>query len=157
VHLTVAGHEGVAITGETYKNLLEDLDRRRDANRKLIVPAGYRKVPVQIAATVKVHPDRQVDEVQAAVRRALEDAFAFDHLEFGQSVHLSDVYRVLQEVSGVVAVIIGRLRFKEVADRASRQATPAPVQTHLRIDPGELARIEQPATDAVMEAEVARP
>jgi hypothetical protein len=111
---------------------------------------------VQIAATVQVHPDHQVDEVQAAARRALEDAFAFDRLEFGQPVHLSDVYRVLQEVTGVVTVIIGRLRFKEAADRASRQATSAAVQAHLRIDPGELARIEQPTTDAVIDAEVAR-
>ena len=157
VHLTVAGHGGVAITGETYENLVEDLDRRRDPNRKLVVPPGYRKVPVQVEATIQVHPDYQIEEVQATARRALEGAFAFDHLEFGQSIHLSDVYRVLQDVTGVVAVVISLLRFKEATDRTNRQPTSAPVQAHLRIDPGELACIDQAVTDAVVDAGVARP
>jgi uncharacterized phage protein gp47/JayE len=154
VHLTVAGHEGDAIIGEAYDDLVEDLDRRRDPNRKLVVPLGYRQVPVQIEVTVQVHPDRQVEEVQAVAQQALEDAFAFDRLEFGQSIHLSDVYQVLQEVTGVVAVVISRLQFKEAADRNSRQPTSAPVQAHLRIDPGELACIDE--TDAVVNAGVAR-
>jgi hypothetical protein len=58
-------------------------------------------------------------------------------------------------VTGGVAVIINRLQFKEATDRANRQATSAPVQAHLRIDPGELACIDEPATDAVVTAEVA--
>src|SRR5215210_106896 len=37
VRLIVAGDKGAAVTGETKKNLVKDLNSRRDANRKLVV------------------------------------------------------------------------------------------------------------------------
>ena len=95
-----------------------------------------------------MHSDHVPEEVQATAEKALETYFAFDNLEFGQPIHLSDVYRVLQDVTGVVAVVINCLQFKE--------ATTESVQAHLPIDPGELAVIAQPATDAVVNARVAQ-
>lgn len=155
VHLTVAGDGGMEIVDESYDNLVKDLDSRRDPNRKLVVDAHH-EVPVQIQATVQVHPDYQAERVQAGAREKLETYFAFDNLEFGQSIHLSDVYRVLQEVTGVVAVNISLLQFKEATDRATRQPTSEPVQAHLRIDAGELAYLAQPETDAVLGAREVR-
>ncbi|MBA2712757.1 MAG: putative baseplate assembly protein, partial [Rubrobacteraceae bacterium] len=151
VRLTVAGDGGDEIVDKPYENLVKELDARRDPNRKLVV-ASYHEVPVQVEAAIEVDPDHVVQEVQAAARNALEAYFAFDNLQFGQPVHLSDVYRVLQEVSGVVAVTISILQFEEESDRTGRQPTIALVQAHLRIDPGELAQLAGPVTISAREA-----
>jgi hypothetical protein len=151
VRLTVAGDWGDEITGKPYEDLLKDLDARRDPNRKLVV-ASYHEVPLQVEAEIEVDPDRLVEEVRAAARDALEAYFAFDNLQFGQPVHLSDLYRVLQEVSGVVAANIGILQFEDEGVRMRRQPTPALVQARLRIDPGELAHLAGPVTINAREA-----
>lgn len=160
VHLTVAGDRGAQVTGTTHKNLVADLDSRRDPNRKLVVATSYGKVPVEIEAVIKVHSDYVDETVRASAEKALQGYFAFDNLDLGQPIHLSDVYRVLQDVKGVVAVDINRLQFKNASDRQGHGATPEPVQSHLRIyparvigidpvkiAPAELAIIESPATD----------
>ena len=95
--------------------------------------------------------------MQQAARNALEDYFAFDNLELGQAIHLSDIYRVLQEVDGVVAVDINRLQFKKDEDQDSHGASQDLLQPHLRIFPTELAVIETPATDAIVTVGLEQP
>jgi uncharacterized phage protein gp47/JayE len=149
VRLTVAGDEGAAITGEPKKNLERDLDSRRDANRKLVVET-YDQVFVRVEAVVYVDPDFVGEDVRAAARAALLGHFAFDSLDLGQQIHLSDVYRTLQDVGGVVAVDVDRLQFEDPSVRTSHGATDGAVQGHLRIFPKELASIRQPLDDAVV-------
>ena len=149
VRLTVAGDEGAAITGETKKNLVKDLNSRRDANRKLVVET-YQELFVQVRVVIYVDPDFIDEDVRAAVHAALLDYFSFDNLEFGQPVHLSDVYQALQDVRGVVALDIDLLQFKNPSVRASHGATDRPVQPRLRIFSTELARIERPVDDAIV-------
>jgi predicted phage baseplate assembly protein len=164
VHLTIAGDGGAKIAAgtPTYENLLADLNSRRDPNRKLLVEP-YREVPVQIEAVIQVHSDYVAEDVRASAEKALEDYFAFDNLDLGQPIHLSNIYRVLQDVEGVVAVDINRLQFKNEQDQESHGATSEPVQGHLRIyparltsrdpvtiAPAELAVIKTPATDAIV-------
>jgi hypothetical protein len=48
-------------------------------------------------------------DVQAAVRAALSDQFSWDKVDFGQIIHESGVYRVVQAVPGVVAAHIEML------------------------------------------------
>jgi uncharacterized phage protein gp47/JayE len=156
VDLTVAGNEGAKIGGEPRKNLVNDLNSRRDPNRKLeVVP--HRGVPVQVVASIKVHPAYVPEEVHVAAQKALEDYFAFDNLEFGQSINLSDIYRTLQDVTGVVAVDIDCLQFKKCEDRDSHGATTRPVQGRLRIAPTELAFIQDSSTDAIVNIREGQP
>jgi uncharacterized phage protein gp47/JayE len=149
VRLTVAGDKGAAVTGETKKNLVEDLNSRRDANRKLAVET-YQELFVQVRAVIYADPDFIDEDVRAAVHAALLDYFAFDNLEFGQPVHLSDVYQALQDVRGVVALDIDLLQFKNPSVLASHGATEDAVQPRLRIFSTELASIERPVDDAIV-------
>jgi predicted phage baseplate assembly protein len=149
VRLIVAGDKGAAVTGETKKYLVKDLNSRRDANRKLVVET-YQQVFVQVEAVIHVDPDFIDEDVRAATHTALLDYFAFDNLNLGQPTHLSNVYQVLQNVKGVVAVDIDRLQFKKPFVRASHGATAAAVQGHLRIAFRELAHIQEPNADAIV-------
>lgn len=151
VLLTVAGDDGAEITAgsETHRNLVADLNSRRDPNRKMTVQS-FRPVPIQVKAAIKVDSDYEDEVVQADAATALQDYMAFDNLDLGQAIHLSDLYRVLQEVEGVVAVDVDRLQFKRSADRASHGASSGPVQDHLAIFVTELAKIENAVTDLVI-------
>jgi uncharacterized phage protein gp47/JayE len=150
VELTVAGDEGAPVVGDFRKSLRTYLDARRDPNRTLQVRT-YQPVPVEIKAKIQVNPAYLDADVQEAAHEALLDHLAFDNRDLGQAVHLSDIYDVLQEVEGVVSVDVDRLQFKDLADRASHGATADPVQGRLRLEPPELAVIEDPVTDARVE------
>ena len=133
VRLIVAGDEGRDVTEETKKNLVKDLNARRDPNRKMTVET-YQKVFIQVEAVIHVDPDFVDEEVRAAAHAALLGYFTFDNLELGQPIHLSSVYQALQEVRGVVAVNIERLRFKgSSVSFQDTAADPASV-TQLRLD-----------------------
>ena len=149
VQLTVAGDEGDVIGDDVMKDLRDYLDARRDPNRKLVI-GPHQQVFVEIEALIQVNPYYVDEKVQAAAEDALLDYFAFENLDLGQPIHLSDIYRVLQDVEGVVAVDINRLQYKYEDDQTSHGATAEPVQGHLRILPAELAAIEQSRTDALV-------
>jgi predicted phage baseplate assembly protein len=112
VRLTVAGDNGADILpgGSTYSALLDDLNRRRDPNRRLIL-SNYRKFGVVVAAKLIIDtptyiPERVID----AVETALKAYFAFDNRDLGRSVYLSDLYRVIHDVKGVEAVDVDAFR-----------------------------------------------
>ena len=158
VRLTVASNQGTDID-RLCTDLATGLDSRRDPNRKLDV-ARYDPVPVKVTATLHVHPDHEDEVVLAAARRALAEAFAFDRLELGQDIHLSDTYRTLQDVDGVLWVFIELFQYKVEEDRVSHLAEEnreKPVQAHLPIDPGELAVIADLADDIVVTSGEGRP
>jgi hypothetical protein len=148
VLLTVAGDDGAAVEpgGTTHTDLVADLDSRRDPHRKLTV-SSYVAVPVKITAAVEIDPSLDGEEVQAEALEALEKYFDFDNLDLGQSIHLSDVMRVLQSVKGVLAVDVDALQFKNAADRATHGVSSQTVLAHLPIFPTELAAVSDPETD----------
>ena len=151
VYLTVAGDNGALITGNTYDELFADLNARRDPNRSLTIRT-YIPIFIKITALVFVSPDHVSDDVVAAVQAAVVQYFSFANRQFGQPVHLSDVYSVIQGVDGVTGADITALQFKYPADAASHGASVDPVQVHLRIDDAELAQLETPGTDSVITA-----
>ena len=83
---------------------------------------SYEPVAIQVEAAIQVEGAYVSEDVQAEAQAALSDYFDFDSLDLGQPIHLSDVYRVLQDVEGVVAVDVDRLQFKSAADRDSHGA-----------------------------------
>jgi hypothetical protein len=86
------------------------------------------------------------------VQAAVTEYFSFANRQFGQPVHLSNVYGVIQGVDGVTGADITALQFKYPAVAASHGASAGPVQVHLRIDDAELAQLETPGTDSVITA-----
>jgi baseplate J-like protein len=136
VHLTVAGQEGGAFSPEALRDLHSGLTRQRDPNHPLLL-ANVLRVPVVIQARVVVDGRFVRETVRQAARRALLGAFAFANVPFARPVHLSDVYRILQELTEVTYVDVDLLHFKDweswrPEERTLRGATGAKVQEHLR-------------------------
>lgn len=139
VHLTVAGQKGGTFSPEELSTLHSGLTRQRDPNHPLLL-ANVSRVAVEIAAVVAVDARFVRDAVAREARRALLEALDFDHLGFAEPIHLSDVYRVLQEVEGVDHVDVDLLHFQgrgnwTPANYAARGADAKPVQEHVRIFP----------------------
>jgi Baseplate J-like protein len=149
VYVTVSGPSGAAIVGTTYDELVADLNSRRDPNRALQVRA-YAPIPIKLQATIFVSPDYVADDVLAAVQSAVNNYFSFDNLQFGQPIHLSNVYSTLQNVAGIVGADLAMLQFKNASDAATHGATADAVQVHLRINDDELATLQDPNTDAII-------
>lgn len=139
VHLVVAGDGGSDVV---MKELVSYLDARRDPFQRMHVEA-FKGVPVCVEAAIMVSPGYHGESVRCAADKALRAYCAFENLDIGQSIHLSDVYRVLQKVKGVEAVDINRLQYKYEADCLEHGATGEQVQGHLSIYAMELALIEE--------------
>jgi hypothetical protein len=110
VFITIAGPDGAAIDrdSETYTNLLAAIQQAGAPHVPLEVQS-YRKAFFELAATIVVKPDFQIDSVVAAVEQALRATFSFDARAFGQPVMLSEVVAAMQAVPGVLAVDLDRL------------------------------------------------
>ncbi len=172
IYLTVAGQSGGTFSDPA--SLAATLSTERDPNHRLLV-GNYQSVPIQLSATILAAPQYvQADVVKAALSTLLA-ALSFDNLNLGQSLHLSFVYSVLQDVLGVKAVDITLFAFRQpdgmsnadfqiyLDSRGVERLTDgsvAPVQGHLRIFsarpdrskpgqvlPAELAWVESPGQD----------
>jgi uncharacterized phage protein gp47/JayE len=180
VHLTVAGQEGGTFSAAGLARLGAALNAARDANHRLLMD-NFVRVPIRIQATVLPDPARSKDTVLAAALQALLQYLSFDQRKLGQSIHLSNIYAVLQGVTGVIAADVIVLGFKQptgmtpaqfYAYLAARGVTflpsgdPAPVQGHLRIFtarsdpakpgsilPAELAWVATSAQDVIITAQ----
>ncbi len=166
IHLTVAAQQGGTFGPEGLRRIRATLQVERDPNHALMIN-NYVPVPILVALALRVGDRYATADVVAAARQALLDSLAFDALDFAQSVHLSDIFRVLQPVPGVVAVDVDELDFKtrDPAFRTAHGATSDRPQPHLRILPAhpsaplspqvlpaELATIEVPSQDLVVRA-----
>jgi predicted phage baseplate assembly protein len=178
IHLTIAGQEGATFSPTARRSLGANLNSVRDPNHRLLI-ANYATVPITVRAGVAVDPAYEQDVVLAAAHAAIVDSLSFARLRLGQSLHLSDLFRVVQDVPGVLFVDVDQFLFKKpasvpaflfplyVALRGGTLlpgGTPAPVQGHLRIFsarphptvrgvvlPAELATLESPSLDVLVE------
>jgi uncharacterized phage protein gp47/JayE len=172
VYLTVAGQAGGTFSNPA--SLAAGLNTSRDPNHRLLV-GNYQSVPILLSATIMVLPRYVQADVLKTALAALLAALSFDNLDLGQSIHLSGVYTVLQDVPGVQAVDVTLFGFRRpggmnsadfsdyLDSRGVERLTDgnvAPVQGHLRIFsarpdpktsgrvlPAELAWIETPGQD----------
>ncbi len=164
IHVTVAAQAGGTFSVEDLRRHAAALDSARDANHPLRV-ANVVYVDVVVRARVGVEPDRRRADVETAAREALLGAFAFDALQLGRPVGLSDVYAVLQAVPGVAFVDIDELRFKDAAEQEARRVEDGDLQPVLLIRsarpeagaaggvrPAELPRLAAPSLDATVTA-----
>jgi hypothetical protein len=161
VHLTIAAQGGQLFAEGDLARIHASLDARRDPNHALFL-ANFAPVPVAIRATVRVDDWYTAAEVAADCRAGLLGALSFETLRFGQPIAVSEIYSVLQQVAGVVAVDVDLLQFKDQSPAflIARGATTDPVQRSLRVFaarpnaapppsvlPAELAVVEAPAED----------
>jgi hypothetical protein len=166
IFLTIAAQEGALLGTEDLRRLAASLAAVRDTNLRMRI-ANFTRVPVRLQATVRTDPDRDAKAVAAAAQAAALDALSFARMSLAQSVNLSDLYAVLQDVPGVLSVDIDGLMFKKPAGMTNAQfdaflaeravarlanGTPRPVQGHLRIFG---ARPSPPPGTAVRPAELA--
>ncbi|MCP3901036.1 MAG: hypothetical protein GY707_15130, partial [Desulfobacteraceae bacterium] len=108
VYLAVTGekdHDPSAIL----QDLRDHLDAKRDINQPLLVtPAD--DVPIEITMEVMVLPDFDPDNVKDKILTILGTGinsdgslafFNFDRLNIGMSIHIKDIYKVVEKVIGV--------------------------------------------------------
>ena len=103
-----------------------------------------------MAATLFVAANYVAGEVLAAVESQVLSYFSFESRQFGESVHLSNVYAALQGVAGVAGLDITLLQYKDPGAALSHGASMDPVQIHMRINDNELATLQDPIGDALV-------
>ena len=175
IHLTVAGQAGAELSGDARSALRAFLDQARDPHVRLLID-NFKSVPIELRASIGIDERYEADAVLAAAYAAAVNELSFDQQLLGQSLHLSDFYRVLQQVEGVVFVDINHFHFKPPQGASffqilvfiflilKRGATLDPVQNHLRIFgarpdelspgnvlPAELAVLSAPEQDVVID------
>jgi hypothetical protein len=170
IHVTVAGQAAGVFTDADLRRLGAALQAARDPGSRVLLD-NFRALAIVLRATVTVDDRHVRSDVLAAVEAAVRDAVSFDRALLGTPVHLSDLYRVIQDVDGVLASDIVELQAKRPPDRnrpgADRlpDGTPAPVQAHLQVEraqpdpsrpgrivPAELPVLESPAHDVTLTA-----
>lgn len=171
VHLTVAGQEAGTFTDEDLRTLAASLAESSQPGYRLRL-ANYVPLLIVLRGRMTVDRHRLRADVLAAVRDAVLTELGFDAVALGEAVHLSDMYRVIQGVAGVVSADLTEFQPKHPADRDRPNVdrlpdgTPAPLQPHIRVFgarpdpvhpalvlPAELAEVEDPAADITLVAE----
>jgi predicted phage baseplate assembly protein len=148
--LATANRVPLAETPVVAAALRSFLDKRRDPNVPLRI-LDFTPVHVDVALTVDVDDrfPRQATlaEVQAALRPGLNadgtpGYFAFERLQFGESIHLSAVYAAVHAVAGVREATITRLRRMDLD-----AGDPTKVRDDIFVQPTEIAVIQHDPTD----------
>jgi hypothetical protein len=146
VNLVVAGDEGADID-VTASGLLRDLDARRDPHQPLVV-RNFVKRSVSARASINIDSAYVPADVMAQGDAALRAVFAFDSVELGETISLSDIHRAIQDVAGVVSVDVDELRFMSQPSGT--------LEPRLLLAPDELVWVADAADIAVARAGDAR-
>ncbi len=177
IFLTAAGQRGDVFSDDGLRRVADALDAVRDPHHRLRLD-NFTRVAITLTATLRIDPAYVRTKVIDAARAALLDALSFDRLALGQSIHLSDIYRILQDVPGVESADIDHLMFKQPLGMSSPDfqifldgraitrlpdGSSDPVQGHLRIFgarpdpagpgtvlPAEMAEIASPTQDVTL-------
>lgn len=108
LYLTVADADGDAVASLLAENLRDAIEAARDPLYEFTL-GSYRHLAFSLAAELVVDAAYVWDDVAAAARTALIDAFSFAERRFAQPVTAAEVAALLHTVPGVVAVDINAL------------------------------------------------
>ncbi|MBC8028980.1 MAG: putative baseplate assembly protein [Pyrinomonadaceae bacterium] len=110
VFITVAGIDGAEVADDAplHGNLVSAILQSGDPHVPITIKS-YRGVTFKLLADVKIDSQYIEANVLAAIETALRTSFSFAARGFGQPVTLSEVFAVMQNVAGVVAVDINKL------------------------------------------------
>jgi baseplate J-like protein len=113
VSVAVAGEGGQILSNTLLRDVLADLNSRRDVNRRLTI-RPHENVAVGMSGRVQVDPAYLLESALAGMNSALLDLFMFDNRNLAEPAFISDVFRVLQEVAGVIAVDLDEFRYRDL-------------------------------------------
>jgi predicted phage baseplate assembly protein len=142
VYVTIAGADDIPIdeTSDLYHNLCRAL--RDYGDPYLPIKVAVRELlALIISANVRVLPDYQWESVARDIRTALLDTFSFERRELGQSIFLSEIINVMQQVMGVAYVdvdVLQSLSETEITDatllkeKLKKLETPAKPEDYIR-------------------------
>jgi hypothetical protein len=107
IQLIVAPAGGGTVSDSLREDLLAFLESKRIMTSQVtIVDPVY--VQVYLDATVTVLPQFSKSLVQQQVQDVVAQLFAFDNVDFGQTIYLSKIYEIIQDISGVKGLVISR-------------------------------------------------
>jgi hypothetical protein len=105
VDVTIAGQEDapIDVTSDLYRNLLASFRRYGSPERRVRLAVARPRFLI-LSAGLGILPRYLFEKVEAEVRRALLDAFAYRRRGLGQAAVLSDLASVMQRMPGVTYV-----------------------------------------------------
>jgi hypothetical protein len=132
----------VTESSQLYKNLVGAMGSSGNALVPLQVKS-YQSGLFRLAASLKLDPAYIPEKVLTDAEQRLRDQFSFVKRSFGQPVHLSEVFAVLQQVTGVIAVNITALyRSNESAALNQHLAAAVPLPTRTTVLPAEILTLD---------------
>jgi hypothetical protein len=123
------------------QDILAFFEARRMASVHVEV-VGPAPADILLAATVRAQPYFLRSDVQAAVEKAIGDHFAFDAIEFGQSIYLSRIYDLIQGLPQVVSLTV--TQFTTASLLAANPGQPVVPEGVIQLGPSELPRVGSP-------------
>jgi predicted phage baseplate assembly protein len=145
VQLTVAASDGVPLSQGTLASQLRSfLDQRRDPNVPLRI-LDFSPIYIDIVVTINLDDQVPRQATFARIQAALNPGrnpdgtagyFAFDTLDFNESLHLSAIYAFIQNIPGVSNANVTTFRRMDLDAN-----NPAMIRTDILIGPTEIAVI----------------
>jgi uncharacterized phage protein gp47/JayE len=157
VHVTIAGANDIPIepTSDLYRNIRQAL--RDFGDPAVPIQVAVRElVALVISASVRVLPDYQWVTVEASTRAALLDALSFERRALGQTVFLSELIGVVQQVPGVAYVDVDVLAGVAEGELATPSALADKI-TKLQAQPRPDSRVLVRLAETVGQAAGQRP
>ena len=110
VHITIADSNGATVpeSSALYTSLAKALNQRRNPLQPMRLDS-YTPVPIELTARLDVDSRYRPEAVKSAVQSALQHTFGFGQRAFGQPLASAEVVQVIQQVPGVVAVVMQKL------------------------------------------------
>ena len=120
------------------------MNRVRDPFQRLRIES-FQPLLFNLDSAVHVHPDYEEEKVLTEVEATLRAAFSFTARAFGQSVALSEVMALIQQVEGVEAVDVNYFYYSHEIETPSLEpllsAAPATLKPDGTVQPAQLLTI----------------
>jgi hypothetical protein len=122
VVLTVAGADGPIAPSDSILTTLQGSIANCSEPDVTVYLLPYTPIYFNLNAVVQIEQSYQTALVQPAIEAALRQTFSFQARSFGQPVYQSEVIAAIQNVPGVVDVVLS------IYNTSDPQASPAPTQ-----------------------------
>lgn len=131
VKLLVAPEGGGTVSDVLEAGLIAYFEDKRMVGQ-IVTVGGVKPVPIMVTAAVTVESFAVREDVLARAQQAAAGLLDFDSVDLGQTVHLSRYYDSIQDVPGVVSLVVTEFR------RADRALPLVETSGTIRLEPDEL-------------------
>lgn len=138
LYVAPAGEGAGPVPEDLRRRLLAYFEDKRVAGTFVdIIDPTY--VAISIALDVVAARNYRVEQVRQGVQAAVRALYAFDNVDFGQPLYLSDLYARVDTVPGVQAITVRRFRRVE----AGGKIVDVPVDGRIDLEPFEIPYLEE--------------